>query len=184
MAQNAVQGHFDYSSIVHFDAERSFGVVPAPVVTFPMGYPLVVALISRLGVPVETSALLISILSTIACIPILGWLAERCGLSVAMRNILLGVFAINALVIEHGALGLTEPLFTLLILGGTALLVNARLHQGKVSPWLWLAVGLSFGLSYFVRYAGLLFLLGLAVLCAHSLLARHRLLARGHAISF
>ena len=50
MAQNALQGHFGYSSIVHFDAERSFGVVPAPVVTFPMGFPLVIALISRLGV--------------------------------------------------------------------------------------------------------------------------------------
>jgi hypothetical protein len=51
-----------YSFIVHFDAERSFGVVPAPVVTFPMGFPLVIALISRLGVPPETAASLISIL--------------------------------------------------------------------------------------------------------------------------
>lgn len=183
MAQNALQGHFGYSSIVHFDAERSFGAVPAPVVTFPMGYPLLIALISRLGMPPETAALLISILSTISCIPILGWLAERCGLSAAMRNVLLGVFVINALVTEYAALALTEPLFMLLILAGTALLVSARLHQGKVSPWLWLAVGLAFGLAYFVRYAGLFFVLGLAVLCAHSLLARHRLLARGHAIA-
>ena len=51
-----------YSFIVHFDAERSFRVVPAPVVTFPMGFPLVIALISRLGVPPETAASLISIL--------------------------------------------------------------------------------------------------------------------------
>jgi hypothetical protein len=184
VAQNALQGHYGYSSIVHFDAERSFGVVPAPVVTFPMGYPLLIALISRLGMPPETAALLISILSTVACIPILGWLAERCGLSAAMRNTLLGVFVINAFVTEYGARALTEPLFMLLILGGTAMLVNARLHQGKVSPWLWLAVGLAFGLAYFVRYAGLFLVLGLAVLCAHSLLARHRLLARGQAISF
>ena len=48
--------------IVHFDAERSFGVVPAPIVTFPMGFPLVIALISRLGVAPETAASLISIL--------------------------------------------------------------------------------------------------------------------------
>jgi hypothetical protein len=54
-------GHFGYSFIVHFDAERSFGVVPAPVVTFPMVFPLVIALI-RLGVPPETAASLISIL--------------------------------------------------------------------------------------------------------------------------
>jgi hypothetical protein len=44
-------------------------------------------------------------------------------------------------------------------------------------------VGLAYGSAYFVRYAGLFFVLGLAVLCARSLLARHRLLARGHAIS-
>jgi hypothetical protein len=183
MAQNALQGHFGYSSIVHFDAERSFGVVPAPVVTFPMGYPLVIALISRLGVPLETAALLISILSIIACVPILGWLAERFGLSVAMRNVLLAVFVINASVTGYGASASTEPLFTLLIMSGTVLLVGARLNQGKVSPWLWLAVGLTFGSAYFVRYAGLFFVLGLAVVCVHSLLARHRLLARGHAIS-
>jgi 4-amino-4-deoxy-L-arabinose transferase-like glycosyltransferase len=184
MAQNALQGHFGYSSIVHFDAERSFGVVPAPVVTFPMGYPLLIALISRLGLSPETAALLISVLSTIACIPILWWVAERCGVSAAIRNVLLGVFVINALVTGYGASALTEPLFMLLVLGGSALLVNARLHQGKVSLWLWLAVGLAFGLAYLVRYAGLFFVLGLAVLCAHSFLSRHRLLARGHAISF
>ncbi|MEH2609793.1 hypothetical protein [Bradyrhizobium sp. AZCC 1693] len=183
MAQNALQGHFGFSSIVHFDAERSFGVVPAPVVTFPMGYPLVIALISRLGVPLETAAVLISILSTIACVPILGWLAERFSLSAPMRSVLLAVFIINAPVTEFGASAATEPLFTLLFLGGTALLVSARLNQGKVSPWLWLAVGLAFGSAYFVRYAGLFFVLGLVVLCVHSFLAGHRLLARGHAIS-
>ncbi|KRR16779.1 hypothetical protein CQ14_14415 [Bradyrhizobium lablabi] len=183
VAQNALQGHFGFSSIVHFDAERSLGVVPVPVVTFPMGYPLVIALIGRLGVPLETAAVLISMLSTIVCVPILGWLAERFNLSAPMRNVLLAVFVINAPVTEFGASAVAEPLFMLLILGGTALLVSARLSQGEVSDWLWLAVGLAFGTAYFVRYAGLFFVLGLAVLCVHSFLAGYRLLARGHAIS-
>jgi hypothetical protein len=179
MAQNALRGHFGYSSIVHFDAERSFGVVPAPVVTFPMGYPLVIALISRLGVPLETAALLINVLSTIACVPTLGGSPSA---SVSRWPCAtFAVFVINAPVTEYGTSALTEPPFTLPILGGTALRVSARLHQGKVSPWLWIAVGLAYGSAYFVRYAGLFFVPGLAVLCAHSLLARHGLLARGHA---
>ena len=180
MAQNALQGHFGYSSIVHFDAERSFGVVPAPVVTFPMGYPLVIALISRLGVPLETAALLINVLSTIACV-YQHWVVRRALRSLGGPCATFAVFVINAPVTEYGTSALTEPPFTLPILGGTALRVSARLHQGKVSPWLWIAVGLAYGSAYFVRYAGLFFVPGLAVLCAHSLLARHGLLARGHA---
>lgn len=35
--------------IVRFDAERSFGLVPAPIVTFPVGFPHRIALIGRLG---------------------------------------------------------------------------------------------------------------------------------------
>jgi hypothetical protein len=57
MAQTSRQGHFGYSFIVHFEAERY-----APVVTFPMRFRLVIALFSRLVVPPETAASLISIL--------------------------------------------------------------------------------------------------------------------------
>lgn len=45
-----------YAFIVYCDAEASFGFVPSS------GFPLVIALISRLGVPPETTASLINIL--------------------------------------------------------------------------------------------------------------------------
>ncbi len=40
VAQNALDGRFAYTSLVHFDAERSFGVIPALVGDFPPGIPV------------------------------------------------------------------------------------------------------------------------------------------------
>lgn len=45
-----------YSLIVYFDAAGSFGIMPVP------GFPLMVALIRRLGAPPEATASVISIL--------------------------------------------------------------------------------------------------------------------------
>ena len=41
-----LQGLFGYTSLIHYDVERSFGVVPAPMVTFAMGYPVLISAIS------------------------------------------------------------------------------------------------------------------------------------------
>ena len=41
-AKNMLQGLFGYTSLIHYDVERSFGVVPAPMVTFAMGYPILI----------------------------------------------------------------------------------------------------------------------------------------------
>ena len=174
MADNAVHGRIAFTSIVQYDAERSLGVIPAPVVTFPAGYPLAVALVSRLGLNFETAALLISALSMIACVPILAWLASRLGLSTGARIVVLAAFSINALVSKYGADALSEGLFTLLVLVGAALLVSARLHSAGETRRLWLAAGLAFGAAYFVRYAGLFLVVGLGVLCVRHLAARHR----------
>jgi hypothetical protein len=181
MARNALQGHLGYSSIIHFDAERSFGVVPAPVVTYPAGYPLLIALVSALGVPVDTAAVLVGLVSTVACIPILAWLADRLGISSGVKALLLGAFAINALVTKYGASAMSEALFTLLVLAGAALLVKASLDSGRGWSAAWLAAGLAFGAASFVRYAGLFFVAALALLMARHLLARRGPLARGYA---
>src|SRR6267142_4263346 len=69
VAQNALAGHFGYTSLVHFDAERSFGVIPAPMVHFPLGYPFAIALVSLVGVSLQNAALLVSALSTVARVP-------------------------------------------------------------------------------------------------------------------
>src|SRR6476646_9622928 len=79
MAQNTLAGHFGYTSLVHYDPERSFGVIPAPMVHFPLGYPLTIALVSLSGVPLQSAALLVSAISIMACVPLLAWTASQLG---------------------------------------------------------------------------------------------------------
>src|SRR6185295_238489 len=119
---------------------------------FPTGYPLMIALVSLLGLPVETAALLLSALSMLACLPVLWWLVNRLGLSAPIRLVVLAAFAINALVTKHGATAMSDSLFTLLVLAGGALLVGASLRTTQGGRWMWLGVGLAFGAAYFVRY--------------------------------
>jgi hypothetical protein len=183
MAQNALHGHIGYTSIVGFDEERSFGVVPAPAVTFPSGYPLLIAAVSLVGLPVETAALLVSALAALACLPILAWLTGRLRLSAPIRWAILGAFAINALVTKHGATAMSDSLFTLLVLAGAALLVGASLSAPGQRRSAWVGVGCAFGAAYFVRYAGLFLVFGLAVLFVRHLLSRDRVLVRGYALA-
>ena len=81
VAQNALDRRFAYTSLVHFDAERSFGVIPAPLVISPPGYPFTLALASLGGPSLATSGLLVSAMSMVACVPLIAWMSERSGLS-------------------------------------------------------------------------------------------------------
>jgi hypothetical protein len=183
VAQNALAGHFGYTSLIHFDAERSFGVMPAPMVTFPLGYPFAIALVSLLGVPLQSAALLLSVMSTVACVPLLAWIATRLGLSRLLRSVVVAGFVFNAPIIYFGASAFSEALFTFIVLLGVALLVAARLHADTSRGWRWAAAGLALGAAYGVRYAGLFFVLGLAVLVIRHLLASNRLQAKGYAVA-
>src|SRR6185503_2240309 len=84
---------------------------------------------------------------------------------------------------KYGAYALSEGLFTLLVLAGTALLVGARLRLAGEARGLWLAAGLAFGAAYFVRYAGLFLVVGLGLLLLRHLAARDRRLARGYGLA-
>jgi Dolichyl-phosphate-mannose-protein mannosyltransferase len=183
VAKNTLTGHFGYTSLIHRDAERSFGVAPAPMVTFPLGYPLAIALVSLLGLSVEGAAFVVSALSIVTCLPLLAWIGNRLGWSRMLRNAIFAIFVFNAPVIAYGASVSSEPLFTCVALLGVALVVSARL-DADASAWRWAAAGLAFGLAYVVRYAGLFFVLGLALVAIWHLLASNRALAKGYAIAF
>jgi hypothetical protein len=183
VAQNALAGHFGYTSLIHWDAERSSGVMPAPMVHFPLGYPLAIALVSLVGVPLQSAALLVSAMSTVACVPLLAWIATQLGLTRLLRNVVVAGFVFNAVIIDFGASALSEALFTFVVLLGVALLVAARLHADTSRGWRWAAAGLALGAAYWVRYAGLFFVLGLAVLVIRHLVASNRLQAKGYAVA-
>ena len=184
VAQNALDGRFAYTSLVHFDAERSFGVIPAPMVTFPPGYPLALALVSLGGASLSTAGLLMSFVSTVACVPLLAWLCAELSISRPLRNIAIAGFVFNATVIKLGTNVASDAFFTFLALLGVALLVSARRQTVQRSAWRWVAAGVAFGMAYVVRYAGMFFVIGLALLVLLHWYLSERGLAKRFALAF
>ena len=177
-----MKGQPGLTSIIHFDAERSFGTIPAPSVTTAAGFPVVLALLGMIGLSVQGSALLVSVASTLACVPLLAWIAGEIGLSRLLKNVVLGCFVLNAAALQYGTAALSEALFTFVIVLGLALLVAAR-FRAPGAWWLWVAAGLAFGGAYLVRYAGLFLVIGLGLVTVRHLLTSDRVLARGHALA-
>lgn len=182
-ADNILAGRVGYTSLIHYDVERSFGVIPAPMVTFPMGYPLAIAFVTLAGVSTQTAALILSVASTLACIPLIAWIGARLGLTRGLSNVVLACFVFNGIVTEFGSAALSEAPFMFLVLLGAAALIAARLRENSFGLGYWLAAGLAFGTAYFVRYAGLFFIVGLLLLTGRHLLALRRRLAQGTAIA-
>ncbi|WP_458237400.1 phospholipid carrier-dependent glycosyltransferase [Pseudomonas sp. P5_A2_2] len=182
-AANALQGLFGYTSLIHFDVERSFGVSPAPMVTFALGYPLAIAAVGLTGTALTTAALLVSTASTMACVPVLMWIARQLGFSRLLCNATVACFVVNGIVIEFGGAALSEALCSLCMLLGVALLLRGS-HLVERPAWpAWVAAGLAFAAAYLVRYAGLFFIVGLGLLTLRHVAGRNRKLARGHAIA-
>ena len=176
-----LQGSFGYTSLIHYDVERSFGVVPAPMVTFPLGYPVLIVLISLLGTSLQSAAWVVSATSTTASVPVLAWIARRMGLSRMLCNAVTGCFVINGTVVEFGGSALSEAPFALCLLLGTALLLHAADLSDRRAWIRWAAAGFAFAAAYTVRYAGLFFILALAVQTARYGLAGNSARARGYA---
>lgn len=177
IADNFLAGRFAETSIVHFDVERGWGTIPAPITTFPFGYPLVVSIVSLPGIDVEDAALVVSALSLVLLVPLLAWAARLLSFSAfATRFILVGLLA-NSWSTFYGSALLSESLFTLIVLASVVCFIAAVRH-GDDTPdnvkYLILANGL-LGLSYWVRYAGLLIFAAVSVFCLASIRRRLRL---------
>lgn len=183
VARNALDGRLGQTSLVHFDAERSFGVVPAPMVTFPPGYAYAIAFAGLTGLPLAKAGLLISVASMIACVPMLAWVTHALGLSRAARNMVVAAFVTNAAVIQMATKVASDALFTGLALFGICIFVHARRSRGETPLWVWLCLGITFGMAYAVRYAALFFMVGLTLVAIRHLLQSNRELASRIAIA-
>ena len=177
VARNALDGRVGYTSLVHFDAERSFGVIPAPMVTFPSGYAFAIALTGLTGLPLATAGLLISFVSMVASVPLLAWVSRELCLSRMAGNAVLAGFVTNASVIQMATKVASDSLFSVLVLLGVGTFVLARRRHGNDSNWLWMGLGLAFAAAYTVRYAAMFFIVGLALVAIRQLLASNRELA-------
>lgn len=162
VARNAIDGLLGYTSLVHFDAERSFGVVPAPMVTFPPGYPLAIAGLGVMGLPLAVAGLLLSMLSILVCVALLAAASNRLGLSRGIGNALVLAFVVNASVLMAGTKVASDAPFVALTLLGVWLLVVAGRER-----WVhWVLAGLAFGVAYTMRYAGMFFVVALMLIVA------------------
>ena len=183
-ASNALEGRAGSTSIVHFDAERSFGTIPAPLVTFPSGYPLLIALLGLSGMPLEWSALLVSAVASVASVLLLASVIRRTEVSRPVLNLALGLFVMNAAIVQFGAAAMSEALFVTLMLLGVSLLVRAHTATSGRRLWLWVGAGLAVGAAYHVRYAGLFLVASLAILALRYLITRDRAMTIGHLAAF
>jgi len=184
VAENALRGNIAYTSLVHFDAERSFGRMPAPLVTFPAGYGIAIAAVSLLGLSAPVVGFAISVISILLCIPLLMWMSARAELSRMLGNVVVALFVLNANTIIYGSNVMTEALFTILGLAGVALIIQAKRRNASGVGWYWMAAGLSFAAAYYVRYAGMFFVLGLGTLVIYYAVTADRAMLKGYLIAF
>lgn len=160
------------TSIIEFDTERSKGRVPAPATTVAPGYPVAIWAVDWTGLSPVKAGSLISVVSMAAVVPLL-WLGS--GLLGATRNMKRAVvlcWAMNSVVITLGTSVLSEGLFILLSCGGVVLLLYYEKAGGSSRNFA-VPVGMALiGLSYCVRYAGVLVVAALCVYTAWRVLFR------------
>ncbi len=181
VAKNTLAGWPGYTSLVHFDAERSFGTLPSPLVTFPLGYPTLVALWTWLGVSPYHAMLLNNTLAIAACLFAMGYGMKRLQLDTRAIHVVLAAFAVNASLGRFSSIGLTESVFMGAITVGGLLLASTA--NQKHSTGRAVAAGLIIGLAYHVRYAGLFVLVGLMGVAALSWLVGRRDRFRHYAVA-
>lgn len=166
VANNALQGEFGKTSIIHFDAERSHGahehgVMPAPLTTFPAGFPLLITALAKPGLPVLASALSLSLAAGAGLLALLALFARWVGLSGPFRYALLALFACNAVMLIAETSVLTDSIFTFVCFAGILLLIlgSLKIIENKNGMNLLIYAYILIGFSYWLRYAGIFVLL-------------------------
>ncbi len=149
------------TSIIHFDVERSAGVVPGPSTTFPPGYPILAAGLILLGLRAEIAATLVSAIALVALIPLTLRAARSLDLTPDAARLVLVCLIGNAWAAEYaGRIG-SEAAFTALAVAGVGALLEHERGRGGARG---LVLGATLlGLAYWVRYAGLLLIAGVAL---------------------
>ncbi len=164
-ADNFHKGLPGYTSFVYFDEERAHGVVPAPLTTFPLGYPALIAGVMYAGLSAEHAALLVSVTAAIGAAWLMAFIARQLELGTWGARAAVVMFGSSYWVLTQSSTALTESTFTVLVMAGVAGAIEAVQAAHSARPWSRAAVvaGLCFGATYWVRHAGLFVCLALPV---------------------
>ena len=162
-AGNIRSGNGFSTSIVHFDEEQSHRRIPAPLTTFPPGYPVMIALLSYLRLSLRMAAVICSVLSAIALVPMTALLCQEANVDRNATRFALAIVAGNFLGLILGTGVNNDALFTFL---SCAAIITywAGLRPGNSSSRTTIFLffcGTFVGAAYWVRYAAIFLLLAL-----------------------
>jgi hypothetical protein len=172
-AQNLVSGRGIATSILHYDVDLAAGTIPAPLTHWPPGYPIAIALLHVLGVPLEAAAAALSAAAFVALVPILVVGAKKLELGSWPTRLILVWLLTNSWVFVYPVAGTSESLFTALMTAGVVWLLPTPMpERDRLKPWSAVAGSVLVGLAASVRFAGVLVMIALGAYFGWRLLAR------------
>jgi hypothetical protein len=155
-ARHLLTDHRLSTSLIFFDVERSHGRIPAPLTTFPPGYPIAMAAFGRQESGLENAGRLVSQIALSMTLGLLAASLIGMGIGFIYRQLLLLLMLTNATSLDYGASLTSEPLFTFFFTGAVV---------GTIWIEHWLATGRGFivpatlatlaaAATCWIRYAG------------------------------
>ncbi len=164
VANNIATGHGVSTSIPYYETELRPGVVPAFSTHFPPGYSLLIVALSATGLSGEASGYVVSFLAFVALAPLFLQLARRLGIHQGAARVALVMMCLNqALLAFSSSLG-SELAFTAMTMAAL-LLIQASQTATQDSMAAAVLGGVLAAGAYWIRYAGLLMVGMLALLC-------------------
>lgn len=157
VAANFNRGEGIVTSLVHFDSERSHGRIPAPMTTFPPGYPVTLGVLSRMFGSLEPTARALACISYAGTAALLLIALILAGVTPFIRQLVLVLYVANAYTLKFATAVVSEPLYLLLSIGGIVLLISMEVAPLTLRRQIARAVAgfTLIGVSCWVRYAGL-----------------------------
>src|SRR6266850_5786721 len=175
IAENLMAGQGVATSLVWTAEHHLLGGLPVAQTNMPPGYPMLIALVSQLGVEPLRAALLVSV-ACFSVIPLVMYQILRAAGQPAVRSLAAsGVWLVLPIVWFNVLACLSEMSYTLLTVLSLACVTRSDRDPAARHAWLF-AAGTLAGLSFIVRYAGIVFIASLGVLFL--LRAAHRREAR------
>jgi hypothetical protein len=165
VAANIRSGNGIATNLVYFDAERSHGRIPAPLTTFPPGYPALVAMLADLAGGAEAAERGLSAICFAGTTALLAFILITVRVTAFARTAVQLLFVANAVSVEFSTAALTESMFVFIFTA--AIVALSRAWWGFPRPrghLPWIIAGLTLaGLSYWIRYAGLFLILAVVL---------------------
>lgn len=178
IANNIVNGNGISTSIPFYETELRHGVIPAPSTHFPPGYSLLIAFLQELGLRDDVAGYAVSFLAFAALAPLFLLLARQMGIRSQTARCALLMLCLNQALLGAASTLVSELAFTAATLAALLFVHTSQLlgrgFLASRSAMAAVAGGILAACAYWIRYAGLLFVATLALLCVVRLIQRRR----------